>query len=82
MSEQLTLQVLKTSTDKKYLSKSINKITEKNCRLKEGSSIVNPIVILWPLFFCSVKNAFLWEILKFICFSVFFIHNYTLILRN
>ena len=43
---------------------------------------VNPIVILWPLFFCSVKNAFLWEILKFICFSVFFIHNYTLILRN
>ena len=28
MAEQLTLQVLKTSTDKKYLSKSVNEITE------------------------------------------------------
>ena len=37
MSEQLTLQVLKTSTDKKYLSKSVNEITEKKCRLKDGS---------------------------------------------
>ena len=46
MSEQLTLQVLKTSTDKKYLSKSVNEIVEKKCRLKEGSSIVNPVVIL------------------------------------
>ena len=46
MAEQLTLQVLKTSTDKKYLSKSVNKIVEKKCRLKDGSSIVNPVVIL------------------------------------
>lgn len=30
MSEQLTLQVLKTSTDKKYLSKSVNEIVEKS----------------------------------------------------
>ena len=49
MSEQLTLQVLKTSTDKKYLSKSVNEITEKKCRLKDGSSIVNPVVILKKL---------------------------------
>ena len=49
MAEQLTLQVLKTSTDKKYLSKSVNEIVEKKCRLKEGSSIVNPIVILKKL---------------------------------
>lgn len=46
MAEQLTLKVLKTSTDKKYLSKSVNEITERKCRLKDGSSIVNPIVIL------------------------------------
>ena len=49
MAEQLTLKVLKTTTDKKYLSKSINKIVEKNCRLKDGSSIVNPVVILKKL---------------------------------
>ena len=60
MSEQLTLQVLKTSTDKKYLSKSVNEITEKKCRLKEGSSIVNPVVIL--------KN---WDVSKVVIFTVF-----------
>ena len=49
MAEQLTLKVLKTSTDKNYLSKSVNEIVEKKCRLKEGSSIVNPIVILKKL---------------------------------
>ena len=49
MAEQLTLQVLKTSTDKKYLSKSVNEIVEKKCRLKYGSSIVNPVVILKKL---------------------------------
>lgn len=40
----MTLHVLNTKSDKRYLNKTTKEITTKDCRLKEGTSIINPVV--------------------------------------
>lgn len=49
MSDILHLSVLTTRTDKRYLVKTSNEITTREVRLKSGSSIVNPILIMKKL---------------------------------
>ena len=40
---------MNTSTDKRYLSKSTSLIKEVTCKIKEGTSIINPTVIIKKL---------------------------------
>ena len=45
----MTLKLMNTSTDKRYLSKSTSLIKEVTCKIKEGTSIINPTVIIKKL---------------------------------
>lgn len=49
MSDVLHLSVLTTRTDKRYLVKTSNEITTREVRLKSGSSIIDPILIMKKL---------------------------------
>ena len=42
----MKLTLMKTSSDKRDLSKSTTTIKNVNCKIKEGTSIINPIVII------------------------------------
>ena len=42
----MTLELMNTSTDKRYLSKSTSLIKEVTCKIKEGTSIINPTVVI------------------------------------
>ena len=43
---KMKLTLMKTSADKRDLSKSTTTIKTVNCKIKEGTSIINPIVII------------------------------------
>ena len=45
----MTLELMNTSVDKRYLSKSTSLIKEVTCKIKEGTSIINPTVIIKKL---------------------------------
>ena len=45
----MTLELMNTSTDKRYLSKSTSLIKKVTCKIKEGTSIINPTVIIKKL---------------------------------
>lgn len=45
----MTLELMNTSADKRYLSKSTSLIKEVTCKIKEGTSIINPTVIIKKL---------------------------------
>ena len=41
----MTLELMNTSADKRYLSKSTSVIKKVTCKIKEETSIINPTVI-------------------------------------
>ena len=45
----MTLELMNTSSDKRYLSKSTSLIKKVTCKIKEGASIINPTVIIKKL---------------------------------
>lgn len=45
----MTLELMNTNADKRYLSKSTSLIKEVTCKIKEGTSIINPTVIIKKL---------------------------------
>ena len=45
----MTLELMNTSADKRYLSKSTSLIKRVTCKIKEGTSIINPTVIIKKL---------------------------------
>ena len=45
----MTLELMNTSSDKRYLSKSTSLIKKVTCKIKEGTSIINPTVIIKKL---------------------------------
>lgn len=45
----MTLELMNTSTDKRYLHKSTSLIKKVTCKIKEGTSIINPTVIIKKL---------------------------------
>lgn len=49
----MILQILTTSADKRTLSKSSSEIDTVTCKLKQGTSIIDPIVIIGKI---SAKN--------------------------
>lgn len=49
----MKLQMLTTSADKRTLSKSASEIDTVTCKLKQGTSIIDPIVIIGKI---SAKN--------------------------
>ena len=49
----MKLQMLTTSADKRALSKSASEIDTVTCKLKQGTSIIDPIVIIGKI---SAKN--------------------------
>lgn len=49
----MKLQMLTTSADKRALSKSVSEIDTISCKLKQGTSIIDPIVIIGKI---SAKN--------------------------
>ena len=42
----MTLELMNTSADKRYLSKSTSLIKKVTCKIKEGTSIINPTVVI------------------------------------
>lgn len=45
----MKLELMTTSADKRYLSKSTSVIKTVNCKIKQGTSIINPTVIISKL---------------------------------
>lgn len=45
----MKLELMNTSADKRYLSKSTNVVKTVNCKIKQGTSIINPTVIIGKL---------------------------------
>ena len=45
----MTLELMNTNADKRYLSKSTSLIKKVTCKIKEGTSIINPTVIIKKL---------------------------------
>lgn len=45
----MTLELMNTNADKRYLSKSASLIKKVTCKIKEGTSIINPTVIIKKL---------------------------------
>lgn len=45
----MKLELMTTSADKRYLSKSTRVIKTVNCKIKQGTSIINPTVIISKL---------------------------------
>ena len=42
----MTLELMNTNADKRYLSKSTSLIKKVTCKIKEGTSIINPTVVI------------------------------------
>ena len=53
----MTLELMNTSADKRYLSKSTSVVKKVNCKLKEGTSIINPTVIIGKMSASSIKKC-------------------------
>ena len=53
----MTLELMKTSADKRYLSKSTIVIKTVNCKIKEGTSIINPTVIIGKLSASNIRKC-------------------------
>ena len=45
----MKLELMNTSADKRYLSKSVSVVKKVTCKIKEGTSIINPTVIIKKL---------------------------------
>ena len=55
--ENMTLELMNTSADKRYLSKSTSVVKTVNCKIKEGTSIINPTVIIGKLSASNIRKC-------------------------
>ena len=53
----MTLELMNTSADKRYLSKSTSVVKKVNCKIKEGTSIINPTVIIGKLSASNIRKC-------------------------
>ena len=53
----MTLELMNTSADKRYLSKSASVVKKVTCKIKEGTSIINPTVIIGKMSASSIKKC-------------------------
>lgn len=53
----MTLELMNTSADKRYLSKSTSVVKKVNCKIKEGTSIINPTVIIGKMSASSIRKC-------------------------
>ena len=53
----MTLELMNTSADKRYLSKSASLVKKVTCKIKEGTSIINPTVIIGKMTSSSIKKC-------------------------
>ena len=53
----MTLELMNTSADKRYLSKSTSLVKKVTCKIKEGTSIINPTVIIGKLSTNSIRKC-------------------------
>ena len=71
----MTLELMNTSADKRYLSKSTSLIKKVTCKIKEGTSIINPTVIIKKLSGKHIKKCNYAHISEF--GRYYFINNIT-----
>ena len=53
----MTLELMNTNTDKRYLSKSTSAVKTVNCKIKEGTSIINPTVIIGKMSASKIRKC-------------------------
>ena len=53
----MTIELMKTSADKRYLSKSTSLVKKVTCKIKEGTSIINPTVIIGKMSASSIRKC-------------------------
>ena len=53
----MTLELMSTSADKRYLSKSTSVVKKVNCKIKEGTSIINPTVVIGKMSASSIRKC-------------------------
>ena len=53
----MTLELMNTSADKRYLSKSASLVKKVTCKIKEGTSIINPTVIIGKMSSSSIRKC-------------------------
>ena len=53
----MTLELMNTSADKRYLSKSTSLIKKVTCKIKEGTSIITPTVIIKKLSDANIRKC-------------------------
>ena len=53
----MTLELMNTSADKRYLSKSTSVVKKVNCKIKEGTSIINPTVIIGKMSASNIRKC-------------------------
>lgn len=53
----MTLELMNTSADKRYLNKSTSLVKKVTCKIKEGTSIINPTIIIGKLSASSIKKC-------------------------
>ena len=53
----MTLELMNTSADKRYLSKSASVVKKVTCKIKEGTSIINPTVIIGKMSASSIRKC-------------------------
>ena len=53
----MTLELMNTSADKRYLSKSTSVVKKVTCKIKEGTSIINPTVIIGKMSASSIRKC-------------------------
>ena len=53
----MTLELMNTSADKRYLSKSTSVVKKSTCKIKEDTSIINPTVIIGKMSASSIKKC-------------------------
>lgn len=53
----MTLELMNTSADKRYLSKSTSLVKKVTCKIKEGTSIINPTIIIGKMSAKSIRKC-------------------------
>ena len=53
----MTLELMNTSADKRYLSKSTSVVKKVTCKIKEGTSIINPTVIIGKMSASGIRKC-------------------------
>ena len=53
----MTLELMNTNADKRYLSKTTSVVKKVNCKIKEGTSIINPTVIIGKMSASNIRKC-------------------------